>query len=152
MVDAVAGAITMASAHKPKSTWLFQVPSRCAKNSLMTGLLVSANKVMEACQQFVEKNDREPVVACMGLAFKPNIDDLRESPAKYIASRIVSESRAEVLIVEPNVASHASFHLTDYREAYKKADIVVWLVRHTPFVELPREEGKLELDFCGVRK
>ena len=111
-----------------------------------------ANKVMEACQQFVEKNDREPVVACMGLAFKPNIDDLRESPAKYIASRIVSESRAEVLIVEPNVASHASFHLTDYREAYKKADIVVWLVRHTPFVELPREEGKLELDFCGVRK
>jgi len=107
---------------------------------------------MEACQQFVEKNDREPVVACMGLAFKPNIDDLRESPAKYIASRIVSESRAEVLIVEPNVASHASFHLTDYREAYQKADIVVWLVRHTPFVELPREESKLELDFCGVRK
>ena len=111
-----------------------------------------ANKVMEACQQFVERNDREPVVACMGLAFKPNIDDLRESPAKYIASRIVSESRAEVLIVEPNVASHASFHLTDYREAYQKADIVVWLVRHTPFVELPREGSKLELDFCGVRK
>lgn len=111
-----------------------------------------ANKVMEACQQFVEKNDREPVVACMGLAFKPNIDDLRESPAKYIASRIVSESRAEVLIVEPNVRTHSSFHLTDYKEAYRKADIVVWLVRHTPFVELPREEGKLELDFCGVRK
>lgn len=111
-----------------------------------------ANKVMEACQQFVEKNDREPVVACMGLAFKPNIDDLRESPAKYIASRIVSESRAEVLIVEPNVHTHSSFHLTDYKEAYRKADIVVWLVRHTPFVELPREEGKLELDFCGVRK
>lgn len=111
-----------------------------------------ANKVMEACQQFVEKSDREPVVACMGLAFKPNIDDLRESPAKYIASRIVSESRAEVLIVEPNVHTHSSFHLTDYKEAYRKADIVVWLVRHTPFVELPREEGKLELDFCGVRK
>ena len=111
-----------------------------------------ANKVMEACQQFVEKNDREPVVACMGLAFKPNIDDLRESPAKYIASRIVSESRAEVLIEEPNFASHASFHQTDYLEDYQKADIVVWLVRHTPFVELPREESKLELDFCGVRK
>lgn len=111
-----------------------------------------ANKVMEACQEFVEKNDREPVVACMGLAFKPNIDDLRESPAKYIASRIVSESRAEVLIVEPNVRSHASYHLTDYKEAYRMADIVVWLVRHTPFVALPREKDKLELDFCGVRK
>ena len=111
-----------------------------------------ANKVMEACQAFVEKNDREPVVACMGLAFKPNIDDLRESPAKYIASRIISESRADVLIVEPNITSHPSFHLTDYREAYAKADIVVWLVRHAPFVEMPRAKDKLELDFCGVRK
>ena len=36
----------MASAHRPKSTWLFQVPSRCAKNSLITGLLVRADKVM----------------------------------------------------------------------------------------------------------
>ncbi len=111
-----------------------------------------ANKVMDACRKFVEENEREPVVACMGLAFKPNIDDLRESPAKYIASRIISESRADVLVVEPNIRTHASFNLTDYREAYRKADIVVWLVRHTPFVELPREENKLELDFCGVRK
>ncbi len=110
-----------------------------------------ANKVLESCHRFVEKNEREPVVACMGLAFKPNIDDLRESPAKYIASRIVSESRADVLIVEPNITSHASFHLTDYKEAYRKADIIVWLVRHTPFVELPRDAEKLELDFCGVR-
>lgn len=111
-----------------------------------------ANKVLESCQRFVEKNEREPIVACMGLAFKPNIDDLRESPAKYIASRIVSESRADVLIVEPNITTHPSFHITDYREAYQKADIIVWLVRHTPFVELPLDEEKLELDFCGVRK
>ncbi|ADV42874.1 UDP-N-acetyl-D-mannosamine dehydrogenase [Bacteroides helcogenes] len=111
-----------------------------------------ANKVLESCQRFVEKYEREPIVACMGLAFKPNIDDLRESPAKYIASRIVSESRADVLIVEPNITSHPSFHITDYKEAYQKADIIVWLVRHTPFVELPRKEEKLELDFCGVRK
>ncbi len=111
-----------------------------------------ANRVVEACQQFVTENDREPIVACMGLAFKPNIDDLRESPAKYIASRIISESRAEVLVVEPNISKHPSFNLTYYREAYQKADIVVWLVCHTPFMELPREEGKMELDFCGVRK
>lgn len=111
-----------------------------------------ANKVLESCQHFVEKHEREPIVACMGLAFKPNIDDLRESPAKYIASRIVSESRADVLIVEPNINTHLSFHVTDYKEAYQKADIIVWLVRHTPFVELPRDDDKLELDFCGVRK
>ena len=111
-----------------------------------------ANKVLETCQKFVEQNEHEPVVACMGLAFKPNIDDLRESPAKYIASRIISESRADVLIIEPNISTHKSFHLTDYREAYEKADIIVWLVRHDVFLALPKEEGKIELDFCGVRR
>lgn len=111
-----------------------------------------ANKVMTTCQQFVEQHDREPVVACMGLAFKPDIDDLRESPAKYIASRIISESRAEVLIVEPNIQRHASFHLTDYQEAYQKADIVVWLVRHSAFPSIIQDASKIELDFCGVRK
>ena len=38
------------------------------------------------------------------------------------------------------------------REAYEKADIIVWLVRHDVFLALPREEGKIELDFCGVRR
>lgn len=109
-------------------------------------------KVLEACAEFVHDHNREPVVACMGLAFKPNIDDLRESPAKYITSRIVSESGTEVLISEPNIHSHSSFHLTDYREAYDKADIVAWLVRHEPFLAVPVQEGKVELDFCGVRK
>ena len=111
-----------------------------------------ANKVLETCRNFVEKNGREPIVACMGLAFKPNIDDLRESPAKYIASRIISEARADVLIVEPNISTHTSFNLTDSKEAYAKADIIVWLVRHTPFLELPKDNKKIELDFCGVRK
>ena len=73
-----------------------------------------ANRVVEACQQFVTENDREPIVACMGLAFKPNIDDLRESPAKYIASRIISESRAEVLVVEPNIVKHTKKQILLY--------------------------------------
>ncbi|MBK7099567.1 MAG: UDP-N-acetyl-D-mannosamine dehydrogenase [Sphingobacteriales bacterium] len=111
-----------------------------------------ANKVVDACQQFEQEFEREPVVACMGLAFKPDIDDLRESPAKYIASRVISEARAEVLVVEPNVQEHKSFNLQNYAQAYQQADIVVWLVRHKEFLNLPAAEGKLELDFCGVRK
>ena len=111
-----------------------------------------ANRILQTCDEFVEKYDREPVVACMGLAFKPNIDDLRESPAKYIVSRIISESRSEVLIAEPNIETHASFRLAPYMEAYQKADIVVWLVRHTPFLSIPKDLSKIELDFCGVRK
>lgn len=111
-----------------------------------------ANRVLKACLDFTDKTDREPVVACMGLAFKPNIDDLRESPAKYIISRIISESSADVLIVDPNIRSHKSFRLTNYKEAYEKADIVVWLVSHREFLTIDVDEDKIELDFCGVRK
>jgi UDP-N-acetyl-D-mannosaminuronic acid dehydrogenase len=111
-----------------------------------------ASRVIEACQKFTNKTDREPIVACMGLAFKPDIDDLRESPAKYITSRIISEARAEVLVVEPNVSSHKSFILTQYQDAYNMADIVVWLVSHKEFLVMPIVNGKMELDFCGVRK
>jgi UDP-N-acetyl-D-mannosaminuronic acid dehydrogenase len=111
-----------------------------------------ANQVLEACQKYSNKFNREPIIACMGLAFKPNIDDLRESPAKYITSRIISEARADVLIVEPNIETHKSFNLMNYKEAYSKADIIVWLVKHKEFNAIEVNKNKTELDFCGVRK
>lgn len=111
-----------------------------------------ANQIIEACHTFEMKNKRQPLVACMGLAFKPNIDDLRESPAKYIASLVLSEARAEVLVVEPNILKHKTFSLIDYKEAYEQADIVAWLVKHKEFLSIPSKENKIELDFCGVRK
>jgi UDP-N-acetyl-D-mannosaminuronic acid dehydrogenase len=111
-----------------------------------------ANRVLEVCRKFEAENGREAVVACMGLAFKPNIDDLRESPAKYIVSRIVSESNVNILVAEPNISRHSTFNLTDYREAYHNADIVVWLVAHKPFLCIQKDISKIELDFCGVRK
>ena len=111
-----------------------------------------ANQVLEACQKYSNKFNREPIIACMGLAFKPNIDDLRESPAKYITSRIISEARADVLIVEPNIETHKSFNLMNYKEAYNKADIIVWLVKHKEFNTMEVNKNKIELDFCGVRK
>lgn len=111
-----------------------------------------AKQIIDACIRFEEKYSREPIVACMGLAFKPNIDDLRESPAKYITSRVISESRSDVLVVEPNITSHKSFNLMDYRQAYDQADIVVWLVNHKEFSNVPVGTDKIELDFSGTRK
>jgi UDP-N-acetyl-D-mannosaminuronic acid dehydrogenase len=111
-----------------------------------------AKKVIETCHTFEMQNNREPVVACMGLAFKPNIDDLRESPAKYITSRILSEARAEVLVVEPNIVTHKTFSLVNYNDAYQQADIIVWLVRHKEFLTLSQKDSKkIELDFCGIK-
>ena len=86
-------------------------------------------------------------------AFKPNIDDLRESPAKYITSRVMQScNNADILVVEPNVAEHKVFKLSDYKEAYDRADIVVMLVAHDVFRELPWSDRKVILDFCGIYK
>ena len=112
-----------------------------------------AEKTQNAIKGFEIKNGREPIVALMGLAFKPNIDDLRESPAKYIATKVMQgHNDADFLIVEPNISEHKVFKLTDYKEAYEKADIVVFLVAHNPFKELPWRDDKVILDFCGIFK
>lgn len=108
-------------------------------------------KVKNAILEFKVKNHKKPVVAMMGLAFKPNIDDLRESPAKQIASDIYDQFKdCEVLVVEPNIPSHDKFKLTPYDEAYAKADIVAFLTAHTPFKELKWDDNKVILDFCGI--
>ena len=89
----------------------------------------------------------------MGLAFKPNIDDLRESPAKYIAQKVLQNSNNEEhFIVEPNIESHSIYKLTEYTEAIDKADIIVFLVAHEEFKTLVIDEDKVVLDFCGILK
>ena len=110
-----------------------------------------AEKIQNEKLQFELKNGRKPKTALLGLAFKPNIDDLRESPAKYIAQKVLQNSNNEEhYIVEPNIKSHSVYKLTDYIEAIDKADIVVFLVAHKEFVNLQIDESKLLLDFCGV--
>src|SRR5690554_6048629 len=113
-----------------------------------------AEKIQNARLEFELKHGRRPSVAIMGLAFKPNIDDLRESPAKYIAQKILQNGNNEdVYFVEPNIKEHKVFKLTDYKEAYEKADIVAFLVAHDEFKKLElnrRSQDKVVLDFCGI--
>lgn len=110
-----------------------------------------AEKIKNSMLEFELKHHRKPCVAMMGLAFKPNIDDLRESPAKYIVTKVMQScNNADILVVEPNITEHNVFKLTDYKEAYEKADIVVMLVAHDPFKTLPYREDKVILDFCGI--
>lgn len=110
-----------------------------------------AEKIEKEMLKFELQHHRKPVVAMMGLAFKPNIDDLRESPAKYITTKVMqSHNNADILVVEPNVKEHKVFKLTDYKVAYEKADIVVFMVAHKEFKELPHTDDKIILDFCGI--
>lgn len=112
-----------------------------------------AEKVRRAMVDYELNNHRVPVVALMGLAFKPNIDDLRESPAKSIASRVLqSSNNGNVMVVEPNIEEHNVFKLTNYKTAYEHADIVVFLVNHNEFAELNYRTDVEVLDFCGVFK
>jgi len=111
-----------------------------------------AEKIQNARLEFELKHGRRPSVAIMGLAFKPNIDDLRESPAKYIAQKILQNGNNEdVYFVEPNIKEHKVFKLTEYREAYEKADIVAFLVAHREFLGFKNvKSNKVLMDFCGV--
>ena len=112
-----------------------------------------AEKVQNVKLQFELDHGRKPKIALMGLAFKPNIDDLRESPAKYIVQRVLQNSNnEEYFIVEPNISEHNVFKLTHYAIAYDNADIVVFLVNHKEFKTLSKQEEKVILDFCGVIK
>ena len=103
----------------------------------------------------VDKVGREkgirPKVALMGLSFKPDIDDLRESPALTIADAVLKKLGADdILVAEPNILSHNKFTLVPYEEAYANADIVAFLVRHREFLNMDISGNKRILDFCGV--
>jgi UDP-N-acetyl-D-mannosaminuronic acid dehydrogenase len=111
-----------------------------------------AEKIRNTMLDFEIKNGRKPLVAIMGLAFKPNIDDLRESPAKYIAQKVMQSVQNGLLVVEPNLIEHSVFKLTDYREAYDDADIIAFLVAHNEFKTLEYRENKIILDFAGIFK
>ena len=103
-------------------------------------------KIKNEALKFESEHGRKAKVACMGLAFKPNIDDLRESPALYITKRLMTDG-LDVLAVEPNILEHTEFEVVNYKDAIAQADVVTFLVAHKEFKDL---EIETELDFCGV--
>ena len=105
-------------------------------------------KIKNKALKFENEYGQKPKIACMGLAFKPNIDDLRESPALYITRQLIKDG-LEVLAVEPNIKSFNEFEVVEYQVAFEKADIVTFLVGHDEFKYLELEN---DLDFCGVLK
>jgi len=112
-----------------------------------------SSKIRQSINDFKLRENRAPKVALMGLAFKPNIDDLRQSPAIYITQRVLQGASDETyFVVEPNVKEHSVYKLTDAKEAAEKADIIAFLVSHSEFKALDLNSSKVILDFCGVTK
>ena len=106
-------------------------------------------KVKATAKKFQKDKGRVPVIACMGLTYKPDIDDIRESPAMEIFQSLKKE-KFKVLAVEPNIRKDSAVAVIETGKAIEDADILVFLVAHKEFRLLNIPGDKTVLDFCGV--
>ena len=111
-------------------------------------------KILEEKEKFLLNNNRNPVIALLGLTFKPNIDDIRESPALKIARQIEKNKQLdiEILYVDPNIQSIEGLKLSKLNYAINKSDIIIFLVAHDQFKNLKIENSKIIVDFCNVNQ
>lgn len=111
-------------------------------------------KVMVSARRF-----KNPTIACLGLSYKADIDDLRESPSIEIVDALAREKVGNLIVVEPHIESLPEplsgcngVTLSDLSSAISCADIVLLLVDHKPFCALDRRllEGKVIIDTRGI--
>jgi UDP-N-acetyl-D-mannosaminuronic acid dehydrogenase len=97
---------------------------------------------------------KHPTIACLGLSYKPDIDDLRESPAVHVVRSLRSKLDATVLVVEPHLSEHDEFEITPLEAALEQADIVVVLVAHKQFAAITPllMAEKIVIDPCGAMR
>ena len=102
---------------------------------------------MEKAQRF-----KDPVIACLGLSYKPDIDDLQESPALSITQKLYSLGIGRIIVCDPNVTAVDDMELVSLDEALEQADILVALAAHRQFtrVQATHLTEKVVLDTCGV--
>lgn len=122
--------------------------------------LVNDAKPEYVFSQIVKEADefKHPVVACFGLAFKADIDDLRESPALDIAAKLAQHNDIEVLVVEPNIKALPSVFdgtntkLVTIEQAFEQAKVLAILVDHSEFKEVAAEKwaSKVVVDSRGI--
>lgn len=102
---------------------------------------------------------RDPRIALLGLSYKPNVDDLRESPAVHVAETLANEEVGEIFVVEPHVeelpkslTGKPGIRFVGLQEALREADIVVLLVQHDQFRDMDRRllSEKILIDTVGV--
>ncbi|EPE2652122.1 UDP-N-acetyl-D-mannosamine dehydrogenase [Vibrio fluvialis] len=116
------------------------------------------NKVKLAIADFLqanpEKTAEDVTIACYGLAFKPDIDDLRESPAMAITQKIAEMHAGRVIAVEPNIEDCPEqlhyVELLDFKSAEKEADIQVLLVDHSEFKSSCMTPSNFIVDTKGI--
>ena len=120
------------ASHLPSQTLLIQT-SRNVNNRKTEW---SISKILKTINDFEKVNCHIPKVGCLGLTFKPDIDDIRESPAIRIVSHL-SKNHSGILISDPYVDYLEGFDLMSYKDLIKESDIIVILVAHKEYWPLP---------------
>lgn len=108
-------------------------------------------KIRRAAYDFTKEFHRPPTIACFGVAYKPNSDDIRESPALEILQELIRE-RYHVIAVDPYVGNKASIQIYEIENALERADIAVFLVAHDQFRDLRIKKTHHVIDFCGIQR
>jgi UDP-N-acetyl-D-mannosaminuronic acid dehydrogenase len=100
------------------------------------------------------KNFKNPIIGCLGLAFKANIDDLRESPAMQITKELMRKKIGQVMACEPNIniTNFDEFDIYELSEVLQKADLLVVLVDHDEFKAVDKSllQEKVIIDCRGI--
>ena len=132
------------------------IVDRCPTHSnlIRTAREVNDSKpdwVINTVKQHADKL-KQPKIACLGLAFKADIDDLRESPAVHIVRELLLQNLGELFICEPNISTSKEFPLTSLNKAVRDADIILVLVDHREFKEISITDlkEKIVIDTRGI--
>ena len=109
-------------------------------------------KIKNKANEFISEIGSKPKIVCLGITYKPDIDDLRESKALEVVETLIAEKH-EIIVVEPNIYKHKKLLIQNFFEAIEQADLVCVLVKHREFLQ-PEIRNKLlkckVLDFCGA--
>jgi UDP-N-acetyl-D-mannosaminuronic acid dehydrogenase len=132
------------AAEAPDCTPLIQA-ARCV-NDGKSGWVIQ--QVQARAAALDDQLGRPARIGCLGLAFKPDVDDLRESPALHITTELLAAG-LEVLACEPNLHDHPTIKLHTLEQVLADADLLVFLVAHSSFLGLDLT-GRALFDLCGV--
>ncbi len=132
------------AAAAPAHTPLIQTARR-VNDSKSTWVIQKVQKQAEVLQQRLE---RTPIIGCLGLSFKPDVDDLRESPALHITTHLLMAG-LDIMACEPNLREHPTLRLRTLDQVLEAADLLVFLVNHSAFHGLDLA-GREVLDICGA--
>ena len=109
-------------------------------------------KIKSRAVDLSNQKGAKPKIACLGLAFKPDIDDLRESPALKITTSLMAQGY-EVIAIEPNIERHTFIELEELDNVLSKEIVLAILVKHKEFLDQSVREKLASLgalDFCGA--